>query len=321
MTFGTWKPGLLIDPGAQHAGAVELVDIGLAPDLPTASITALQAADVHALLPAPSPESDKYRRGVLGIVAGSDTYTGAALLATGGALRAGAGMVRFVSVAHPAELVRARWPEAVVTVLNGEPDDDVLGAGRVQAWVVGPGIGTDAYAEHLVAQVLRSDVPVIVDADALTDRRARSRSGRGPNGADDPHAARRRTHPPARPRCRRAQCDRGAAPALRAAGRATAAGDRVAEGLDDGDLRTRRADSRQPDRHAIVGDRGQWRRPVGYRRRAARRWAERVRRCVVRGLPARRRRPASRPIGAPIVAEDIIANLAAAIGRWPTRPG
>ena len=154
VTFGTWKPGLLIDPGAQYAGAVELVDIGLGPDLPTASITALQAADVGALLPSPSPESDKYRRGVLGIVAGSDTYTGAAVLATGGALRAGAGMVRFVSVAHPAELVRARWPEAVVTVLSGQPDDDVLAVGRVQAWVVGPGIGTDAYAEHLLAQVL-----------------------------------------------------------------------------------------------------------------------------------------------------------------------
>ena len=69
-------------------------------------------------LPMPTAESDKYRRGVVGVVAGSTGYTGAALLATGGALRTGAGMVRFVSVAHPAELVRARWPEAVVTVLK-----------------------------------------------------------------------------------------------------------------------------------------------------------------------------------------------------------
>jgi ADP-dependent NAD(P)H-hydrate dehydratase / NAD(P)H-hydrate epimerase len=168
VTFGTWKPGLLIDPGAQHAGAVELVDIGLAPHLPAASVTALQADDVRLLQPHADAESDKYRRGVVGIVAGSDTYTGAALLATGGALRAGAGMVRFVSVAHPAELVRSRWPEAVVTVLTGSADDDVLAAGRVQAWVVGPGIGTDAFAEHLLAQVLSSDLPVIVDADALT---------------------------------------------------------------------------------------------------------------------------------------------------------
>jgi hydroxyethylthiazole kinase-like uncharacterized protein yjeF len=44
----------------------------------------------------------------------------------------------------------------------------VLAAGRVQAWVVGPGIGTDAAAERLVAQVLSAGVPVVVDADALT---------------------------------------------------------------------------------------------------------------------------------------------------------
>ncbi|MDQ1496202.1 MAG: ADP-dependent NAD(P)H-hydrate dehydratase / NAD(P)H-hydrate epimerase, partial [Actinomycetota bacterium] len=166
VTFGTWKPGLLLDPGAQHAGAVELVDIGLAPYLPIASVSALQADDVRLLLPQADAESDKYRRGVVGVVAGSDTYTGAALLATGGALRAGAGMVRFVSVAHPAELVRSRWPEAVVTVLG--QDDDVLAAGRVQAWVVGPGIGTDTFAERVLAQVLSSDRPVVVDADALT---------------------------------------------------------------------------------------------------------------------------------------------------------
>jgi hydroxyethylthiazole kinase-like uncharacterized protein yjeF len=168
VTFGTWKPGLLVDPGAEHAGAVELIDIGLEAVLPAASITALQGHDVDALLPAAASESDKYSRGVVGIVAGSAIYTGAALLATGGALRAGAGMVRFASVAHAAELVRAHWPEAVVTVLPDSADVDVLAAGRVQAWVVGPGIGTDAFAEKLVAQVLRTNLPVVVDADALT---------------------------------------------------------------------------------------------------------------------------------------------------------
>jgi ADP-dependent NAD(P)H-hydrate dehydratase / NAD(P)H-hydrate epimerase len=168
VTFGTWKPGLLVDPGAEHAGAVELIDIGLEAVLPAASITALQGHDVDALLPAAEPESDKYRRGVVGVVAGSATYTGAALLATGGALRTGAGMVRFASVAHAAELVRARWPEAVVTVLPERADVDVLAAGRVQAWVIGPGIGTDAFAETLVSQVLSTNLPVVVDADALT---------------------------------------------------------------------------------------------------------------------------------------------------------
>jgi hydroxyethylthiazole kinase-like uncharacterized protein yjeF len=190
VTFGAWKRGLLVDPGAQHAGATELVDIGLAPHLPTAATTSLQAADVAALLPRADAESDKYRRGVLGIVAGSAQYTGAAVLATGGALRAGVGMVRFVSGAHPAELVRARWPEVVVTVIGESDAGGPLDAGRVQAWVVGPGIGTDETSESLVAQVLSSDVPVLVDADGLTilGRRKELVAGRDAPTVVTPHA-------------------------------------------------------------------------------------------------------------------------------------
>src|SRR5215469_12595146 len=70
VTFGTWKTGLLVYPGADHAGLAQLVDIGLSPCLPTPAAVAYGAADVAALLPRPGRESDKYRRGVLGIAAG-----------------------------------------------------------------------------------------------------------------------------------------------------------------------------------------------------------------------------------------------------------
>ena len=59
VTFGTWKPGLLIDPGASQAGAAELIDIGLGPYLPEPAVIAMQAADVAAILQHPSAESDK----------------------------------------------------------------------------------------------------------------------------------------------------------------------------------------------------------------------------------------------------------------------
>src|SRR5580658_5238714 len=116
VTFGTVKPGLLIDPGASYAGVVELIDIGLAPFLGPPGLIAMQAADVGAALPRPPADSDKYRRGVAGLVAGSQRYTGAAALATGGALRGGAGMVRLVSAEHAVAVVRVLWPEAVITV-------------------------------------------------------------------------------------------------------------------------------------------------------------------------------------------------------------
>jgi hydroxyethylthiazole kinase-like uncharacterized protein yjeF len=166
VTFGALKPGLVISPGAEYAGRVELVDIGL--DLPAPSVTLLDADDVAALLPEPHGETDKYGRGVVGVVAGSDTYTGAAQLVVGGALAAGAGMVRYAGVAHPAEIVRHRWPEAVITVVEPGDGAGVVAAGRVQAWVVGSGLGTDDKAGDIVEAVLGTDVPVLVDADAVS---------------------------------------------------------------------------------------------------------------------------------------------------------
>jgi hydroxyethylthiazole kinase-like uncharacterized protein yjeF len=170
VTFGTWKPGLLIDPGAGHAGVVELVDIGLGPYLPAPAVAGFQAADVAALLRQPPGDSDKYRRGVLGIVAGSDRFTGAAALAVGGALRGGAGMVRLVSAGPAVAVVRQHWPEAL-TLTTGDGSQaghEIETAGRVQAWVAGPGMGTDEAARDRLAAVLGTELPVLVDADGLT---------------------------------------------------------------------------------------------------------------------------------------------------------
>ncbi len=166
VTFGALKLGLVVSPGAACAGQVELIDIGLV--LPDADATLLDAADVAAMLPQPQAESDKYRRGVVGIAAGSDTYTGAAQLAVGGALGLGVGMVRFAGVRHPTELVRQRWPEAVVTEVAPGDGAAVLAAGQVQAWVVGSGLGTDAAAGAVIEAVLGAEVPVLIDADAIT---------------------------------------------------------------------------------------------------------------------------------------------------------
>jgi len=169
VTFGTLKPGLLIDPGAGHAGAVELVDIGLGPYLTDGPHAAApQRDDIRELLPRPGAESDKYRRGVLGLLAGSDRFTGAVLLSAGGAVHGGAGMVRVVTADVAAVLVRQAWPEAVVSVHPDDTDWDPGSVGRVQAWVAGPGMGTDEGAAARLAAILRTDLPVLVDADGLT---------------------------------------------------------------------------------------------------------------------------------------------------------
>lgn len=156
VTFGAYKPGLLIDPGREYAGAVRLVGIGLELASGEQALEALQYADVAGLLPLPRGESDKYRRGVVGIVAGSARYPGAAVLCVAGALRGGAGAVRYVGPA--ADAVIARFPEALVSA--GPPSK----AGRVQAWVVGPGLGDD---EERLRDAVGAEVPVLIDADGL----------------------------------------------------------------------------------------------------------------------------------------------------------
>ncbi|MFJ6484075.1 MULTISPECIES: NAD(P)H-hydrate dehydratase [unclassified Streptomyces] len=170
VTFGAYKPGLLIDPGASRAGAVHLVDIGL--ELPSPEVEALQHADVAGLLPEPTATSDKYRRGVVGIVAGSVQYPGAAVLAVAGALRGGAGAVRYVGPA--AEAVLARYPETLI------------GPGRVQAWVVGPGLGEGRVGE--VAELLAGDTAVLVDADGLRGLDAAALRARSAPTLLTPHA-------------------------------------------------------------------------------------------------------------------------------------
>ncbi|MGB9375956.1 MAG: NAD(P)H-hydrate dehydratase [Mycobacteriales bacterium] len=160
VTFGCLKPGLVLAPGQTHAGVVDVIDIGLGPHLGAVHAQVPDLLDVAAWLPEPGPLDDKYTRGVVGIAAGSETYQGAALLSVGGAVHGFAGMVRYTG--HAADAVRTRWPEVVVS--DGGPAD----AGQVQAWVVGPGLGTDARAAAIVRDVLASHVPVLVDADGLT---------------------------------------------------------------------------------------------------------------------------------------------------------
>jgi hydroxyethylthiazole kinase-like uncharacterized protein yjeF len=81
------------------------------------------------------------------------------VLSVGGALSGPAGYIRYAGPA--AGVIRARHPEVVCT-------ERVADAGRVQAWVVGSGLGTDDAAADVVQRILASDLPVLLDADAIT---------------------------------------------------------------------------------------------------------------------------------------------------------
>ncbi len=152
VTFGTHKICHFIDPAASACGPVHLVEIGL--DLPAPAVEALQPADVAVLFPVPDAGSDKYSRGALGMLVGSVHYPGAGVLAVAGALAGPLGYVRYVGPDQVADAVRAAHPEVVA------------GEGRVQAWVVGSGLGDDVDTAA-IERILASPEPVLVDADGL----------------------------------------------------------------------------------------------------------------------------------------------------------
>ena len=176
VTFGGAKPGLLLPPAAAFAGRVEVVEVGLTglAQVPPA-VARLDLDDVAALWPVPGAQAQKYTRGVLGVVAGTRAYPGAAVLATGAAVRAGVGMVRYLG--DVADAVLAAHPEVVV------------GPGRVQAWVLGPGVDEADEAQtgrvdRALDEALRAASPAVVDAGAL----ARLPERVGPLVVLTPHA-------------------------------------------------------------------------------------------------------------------------------------
>jgi hydroxyethylthiazole kinase-like uncharacterized protein yjeF len=160
VTFGCYKPGLFMHPGCALAGAVHLVDIGLAPQLPKATMGVIELADVADFVAAPAVDDHKYRRGVVGIAAGSTTYPGAAVLAVSAARYAGVGMVRFLDRGDGlAARVIDEFPDVVADPRDTRSDD------RVRAW--GCGSGFTESDEQTVAMMIAEPTPIVLDAGAL----------------------------------------------------------------------------------------------------------------------------------------------------------
>ncbi len=164
VTFAALKPGLLLEPGRSLAGTVTLADIGL--DVSHARSGVVERDDVAAWLPSRAPTAHKWGAGLL-VVAGSAGMTGAAHLAAGAAQRAGAGMVRLGSPGVQDDPARPTEAVGVALPASGWAATAAAAADRVQALVVGPGLGTASAAD--VRDLLAAcDLPAVVDGDGLT---------------------------------------------------------------------------------------------------------------------------------------------------------
>ncbi len=164
VTFAALKPGLLLLPGRELAGAVRVADIGL--DVSSALAHRVEAADVAAWLSRPPLDTHKWKAAVW-VVAGSPGMTGAAALAARGAQRTGAGYVRLSTPgASPGD---GSPLEVVGTELasRGWVGDVLDGMGRFKAMVVGPGLGAEASDDDVGRLLREAPIPLVVDGDGL----------------------------------------------------------------------------------------------------------------------------------------------------------
>jgi hydroxyethylthiazole kinase-like uncharacterized protein yjeF len=162
ISFLALKPGLLTLDGPDHCGEVTVASLGL-------DVAALLAPSAWVAQPVLFKDGLKGRprnfhkgmAGSLGILGGAHGMTGAALLAGRAALRLGAGRVYVGLLQESAISVDPMAPELML-----RHADDVLGV-DLDALVAGPGLGATGHAATLVGAALASEMPCVLDADAL----------------------------------------------------------------------------------------------------------------------------------------------------------
>ncbi|HKH97349.1 MAG TPA: NAD(P)H-hydrate dehydratase [Beijerinckiaceae bacterium] len=172
ITFVRRKPGHLLFPGRAYCGPVEVADIRISEATlrATAPTTFVNHPDLWtAGLPRPSVEGHKYGRGHALVLSGDATHTGAARLAAGAALRAGAGLV---TVASPSDAlpVNAAHLTAVMLRRCNAPADliEILSDPRFNAVAMGPALGIGQTTRDLVLAACAAGPALVLDADALT---------------------------------------------------------------------------------------------------------------------------------------------------------
>ena len=198
VTMAAPKPGLLFGAGREHAGDVVPVDIGIPPHIAARALAAEGSARiatdafVRASLPERPTDAHKNSVGLALVVAGSDAYTGAAVLASLAAGRMGAGYVTCITTPATQTAIDAQSPPTATVAVATTDSGGIAGAAAEEivsrcsnagALLIGPGLGRDPETARMVREVLaRVDLPVVIDADGLN---ALCDGGAGDGGLDE----------------------------------------------------------------------------------------------------------------------------------------
>ena len=194
VTFHRAKHGHMLFPGRALAGRLIVADIGILPEWDGAQgIDVLEDADARALLPSRPKDGHKGTFGHVLCVAGSEGMAGAAALCARAAQRAGAGLVTVACPFPVLTTVQAQAPCAVARVvsdgamLSMDASEPLLALLEDKgALAIGPGLGREEGVWQAIEPLVRSDVPKVIDADALY-LLARYGGGVGANTVLTPH--------------------------------------------------------------------------------------------------------------------------------------
>ncbi|ASN38742.1 NAD(P)H-hydrate dehydratase [Arthrobacter sp. 7749] len=178
VCFGALKTGLVVGSGHLVSGSIHITDAGLTDHLPKPDAWVVQGDDLELLLDRDqswaAAGAHKYQRGVLGLLAGSAKYPGAAVLSARAAVASGLGLLRTVVPEAVATALTTQVPESVP--LNTEELTALLarnrrngraGATRISAWAIGPGLVDNAETRQYLDQILEANNPCVLDAGAL----------------------------------------------------------------------------------------------------------------------------------------------------------
>jgi len=201
VVMGVLKPGVVLFPGAAHAGIVEVADIGIPPDLVHSNLSLVEFADIARLLPTRATQSHKRSSGVVLLVGGSRSMTGSIALAAQAAYRAGAGLVTVATAASAVPIVEASVTEAIYLPLPETGDGTIAEEafevlwdrlGDFDAFALGPGLSrNEASAEFARRVAAAVPAALVLDADGLGAFAGRASDLRDRAAADlvlTPHA-------------------------------------------------------------------------------------------------------------------------------------
>ncbi len=163
VTFGVAKWGHVLHPGKERCGRLEITQPGFHPGAlrQHGAVRYVTPDLASSLLPSDWPTMHKGDNGRVLLVTGSNTYPGAGILSTLGAIHGGAGLVSYASTEGLRDAIMAWTPEALL-LDRGSLDD----LSPYNVLVIGSGLGDDT--DRLGSDLLsRFEGPVVVDADAL----------------------------------------------------------------------------------------------------------------------------------------------------------